>query len=201
MTKGQVFHVCCGRKVRIDTVFVIPIPATGVVITPSKHSQFLLQNGFPNLWLWQLLVFYSVSIAGIMKPLNLKVSSLAIHRVKILHAALFYLVLAASTSLAGGQSGSGSGMMGTESSSLFVPSQDISTDGWEQYMTESSYLLFLIWFDKSETRTQRTLIVRWVGLFRWEQYKTESLPSGDLNQCLARCMLHQKQWWEGLHSG
>ena len=64
-----------------------------------------------------------------------------------------------------------------------------------------TYLLFLIWSDKSEIRTQRTLIVRWAGLFRWEQYKTESLPSGDLNQCLARCMLHQKQWWEGLHSG
>ena len=98
-----------------------------------------------------------------MNPLDVKVSSLAIHRAKILHAVLFHLVLATTTSLAEGQSGSGSGLTGAESS-LFVASQDISTDGWEQY-------------------------------------KTESLPSGDLNQCLARCMLHQKQWWEGLHSG
>lgn len=98
-----------------------------------------------------------------MKSLDMKISSLAIQRAKILHAALFYLVLANTTSIAGGQSGSGSGMTGAESS-LFVASQDISTDGWEQY-------------------------------------KTESLPSGDLNQCLARCMLHQKQWWDGLHSG
>ena len=98
-----------------------------------------------------------------MKPLDIKVSPLAIHRVKIVHAELFHLVLATIASLAGGQSGSGSGMMEIESS-LFVASQDISTDGWELY-------------------------------------KTESLPSEDLNQCLARCMLHQKQWWEGLHSG
>ena len=97
-----------------------------------------------------------------MKPLDIKISPLAFHRVKILHATLFHLILATTTSLAGGQTGSGSGMM--ESSSLFVASQDISTDGWEQY-------------------------------------KTESLPSEDLNQCLARCMLHQKQWWDGLHSG
>ena len=97
-----------------------------------------------------------------MKPWDIKISLLAIHRVKILHATLFHLILATTTSLAGGQTGSGSGMM--ESSSLFVASQDISTDGWEQY-------------------------------------KTESLPSEDLNQCLARCMLHQKQWSDGLHSG
>ena len=96
-----------------------------------------------------------------MKPLDMK--SLVIHRFKILHAALFHLVLATITSLAGGQSGSGSGMTEIESS-LFVASQDISTDGWELY-------------------------------------KTESLPSEDLNQCLARCMFHQKQWWQGLHSG
>ena len=42
---GHVFHVCCGMKVRIEAV-VLPIPARGIVITPSKHSQSLLQNGF-----------------------------------------------------------------------------------------------------------------------------------------------------------
>ena len=97
-----------------------------------------------------------------MKPWDIKISPLAFHRVKFLHATLFHLILATTTSLAGGQTGSGSGLM--ESSSLFVASQDISTNGWEQY-------------------------------------KTESLPSEDLNQCLARCMLHQKQWSDGLHSG
>ena len=94
-----------------------------------------------------------------MKPLNIKVSSLAIHRVKTLHAALFHLILAASTSLAGGQSGSGSGMMGTESSSLFVASQDISTDGWEQYKTESPYLLS--WSDLTNQKQEPKELWLW----------------------------------------
>ena len=98
-----------------------------------------------------------------MKPLDVKVPPLGMDRVKFLQVALFHLVLATITRLAGGQSGSGSGM-GSESSSLFVASQDISTSAWEQY-------------------------------------KTESLPSEDLNQCLARCVLHQKQWSDGSHSG
>ena len=98
-----------------------------------------------------------------MNPLDIKVPPLGMDRVNFLQAALFHLILATTTSLAGGQSGSGSGM-GSESSSLFVASKDISTSGWEEY-------------------------------------KTESLPSEDLNQCLARCMLHQSQWSDGLHSG
>ena len=99
-----------------------------------------------------------------MKPLNIRTPWMDLQRFTDIQAALFHLVLFTSISLAGGQSGSGSGMVGTTSSSLFVASKDLSTSGWEQY-------------------------------------KTESLPSEDLSQCLARCMLHQNQWWNGLHSG
>ena len=99
-----------------------------------------------------------------MKPLNIRTPWMDLQRITVTQAALFHLVLFTSISLAGGQSGSGSGMVGTTSSSLFVASKDLSTSGWEQY-------------------------------------KTESLPSEDLSQCLARCMLHQNQWWNGLHSG
>ena len=97
-----------------------------------------------------------------MKPLNIRKPWMDLQRITVTQAALFHLFT--SISLAGGQSGSGSGMVGTTSSSLFVASKDLSTSGWEQY-------------------------------------KTESLPSEDLSQCLARCMLHQNQWWNGLHSG
>ena len=81
-----------------------------------------------------------------------------------LESKCFQLILTTAIGMTGGQSGSGSGMMESAFSSLFVPSQDVSTSAWEQY-------------------------------------KTESLPSEDLSQCLARCMLHQRQWWNGLHSG
>ena len=81
-----------------------------------------------------------------------------------LESKCFQLILTTTIGMTGGQSGSGSGMMESAFSSLFVPSQDVSTSAWEQY-------------------------------------KTESLPSEDLSQCLARCMLHQRQWWNGLHSG
>ena len=109
-------------------------------------------------------MFHGSSRQEIMKPLNIRTPWMDLQRFTDIQAALFHLVLFTSISLAGGQSGSGSGMVGTTSSSLFVASKDLSTSGWEQY-------------------------------------KTESLPSEDLSQCLARCMLHQNQWWNGLHSG
>ena len=31
----------------------------------------------------------------------------------------------------------------------------------------------------------------------WEFYKTESQPLSDLILCLARCEMHQNQWWNG----
>ena len=31
----------------------------------------------------------------------------------------------------------------------------------------------------------------------WEFYKTESQPVSDLILCLARCEMHQNQWWNG----
>ena len=107
-------------------------------------------------------MFHGSSRQEIMKPLNIRTPWMDLQRITVTQAALFHLFT--SISLAGGQSGSGSGMVGTMSSSLFVASKDLSTSGWEQY-------------------------------------KTESLPSEDLSQCLARCMLHQNQWWNGLHSG
>ena len=107
-------------------------------------------------------MFHGSSRQEIMKPLNIRTPWMDLQRITVTQAALFHLFT--SISLAGGQSGSGSGMVGTTSSSLFVASKDLSTSGWEQY-------------------------------------KTESLPSEDLSQCLARCMLHQNQWWNGLHSG
>ena len=107
-------------------------------------------------------MFHGSSRQEIMKPLNIRKPWMDLQRITVTQAALFHLFT--SISLAGGQSGSGSGMVGTTSSSLFVASKDLSTSGWEQY-------------------------------------KTESLPSEDLSQCLARCMLHQNQWWNGLHSG
>ena len=107
-------------------------------------------------------MFHGSSRQEIMKPLNIRTPWMDLQRIPVTQAVLFHLFT--SISLAGGQSGSGSGMVGTTSSSLFVASKDLSTSGWEQY-------------------------------------KTESLPSEDLSQCLARCMLHQNQWWNGLHSG
>ena len=107
-------------------------------------------------------MFHGSSRQEIMKPLNIRTPWMDLQRITVTQAALFHLFT--SISLAGGQSGSGSGMVGSTSSSLFVASKDLSTSGWEQY-------------------------------------KTESLPSEDLSQCLARCMLHQNQWWNGLHSG
>ena len=46
MTDGHVFLVYSGTKVRIEAVDVVPIPATGILIKPFNHSQFLLQHGF-----------------------------------------------------------------------------------------------------------------------------------------------------------
>ena len=36
-----------------------------------------------------------------------------------------------------------------------------------------------------------------ISTSNWETYKTESQPSNNLIQCLARCELHQSQWVNG----
>ena len=36
-----------------------------------------------------------------------------------------------------------------------------------------------------------------ISTSNWETYKTESQPSNNLIQCLARCELHQSQWANG----